>query len=59
MVKKEKLTIEYIKKLKIQKKEADQELAHVNADELLCDLLIELGYKKIVRIYNKIEKWYA
>lgn len=32
---------------------------HIDADEVLCDLLTDLGYGEIVAAYNKIEpKWY-
>ena len=39
--------------------ELDTEYAHVQADECLCILIELLGYKKIVREYKKIDKWYA
>ena len=38
---------------------ADVEAAHVEADEILCDILDMLGFKDIVEAYNAIEKWYA
>lgn len=37
----------------------DSEMAHVNADEVLCDLLTALGYDDVVAEYNRIRKWYA
>jgi hypothetical protein len=37
----------------------DPEAAHGKADDLLCELLTELGYGKLVDIYNRVEKWYA
>lgn len=37
----------------------DPEANHAEADDLLCDLLKELGYVDIVEAYEKIEKWYA
>lgn len=37
----------------------DEEFAHMKADKILCDLLVELGYEKIVDEYNKVEKWYS
>jgi hypothetical protein len=37
----------------------DLELAHIEADTLLCDLLEQLGYRKTVEAYDSIEKWYA
>jgi len=37
----------------------DTEMAHSNADEVLCALLIELGYDDVVDEYDKVHKWYA
>lgn len=37
----------------------DTEGAHVDADELLCLLLIDLGHQEIVDMYQKVKKWYA
>ena len=37
----------------------DQELAHIIADGILCDLLISLGYPEVVEVYNSIDKWYS
>ena len=49
----------YIERLEEVQKMFDQERAHINADEILCELLTELGYCDVVKEYNKIEKWYA
>jgi len=38
---------------------SDPEMAHINADDILCELLDELGYADLVDIYNKVEKWHA
>ena len=38
---------------------ADQEMAHVEADAILRNLLTVLGYPEIVYEYSKIPKWYA
>ncbi len=43
---------------KIQKND-DKEEAHIDADEVLCKLLLTLGYKEVVKEYEKIDKWYA
>ncbi|MBS9405627.1 hypothetical protein KG088_18725 [Halomonas sp. TRM85114] len=32
---------------------------HEEADEVLCKLLISLGYDDVVDAYRRIEKWYA
>lgn len=37
----------------------DTEYAHSRADELLCELLEDLGYGKIVELYSDVDKWYA
>lgn len=39
--------------------EDDTEMAHIQADEIICGVLEELGCKEIVDEYNKIYKWYA
>ena len=40
--------------MKMLKDESD----HDEADNLLCDLLEELGYTEIVEMYGKLPKWY-
>jgi len=37
----------------------DTEVAHCEADDLLCELLISLGYQDVVDEYYKVPKWYA
>ena len=32
---------------------------HIDADEILCEILLSLGYKKTVEEFEKGEKWYA
>lgn len=49
----------YIERLKTEQNNYDTEYAHSAADNILCDLLTELGYGDVVKEYNKIEKWYA
>ena len=39
--------------------QGDTEANHADADKVLCDLLIELGYADVVLLYNRIDKWYA
>lgn len=39
--------------------DCDEEVAHSHADDILTDILIELGYTDIVEAYNLIKKWYA
>ena len=55
-----KLNDKYVKLIKnIGKDSNDKEHDHVEADELLCGLLRELGYQEVVDGYNNIEKWYT
>lgn len=49
----------YIALLKEQQDSHDTEIAHSRADDILCDILTELGYNDIVEEYHKIGKWYA
>lgn len=37
----------------------DIEASHAAADDLLCDVLAELGYIEGVNVYQELEKWYA
>lgn len=37
----------------------DIERAHYRADDLMGDVLAELGYGDMVDVYEDIEKWYA
>jgi len=39
--------------------EGDPEAAHSMADEVLCDLLRQLGFADVVEEWSKVEKWYA
>ncbi len=50
---------EAIDNLKREQESDDIEIAHANADGVLCQLLTSLGFKKVVEEYNKIHKWYA
>lgn len=50
---------EAIARMKEIAQSGDQEIAHVEADGVLCDLLYDLGYEAVVAEYHKIDKWYA
>lgn len=39
--------------------DSDCEAAHEEADDILCEILNNLGYGEVVDAYNNIEKWYA
>lgn len=49
----------YKKRLIELQHNSDTEVAHLSADQILCNILEELGYSDVVKEYNKIEKWYA
>lgn len=49
----------YVKLMQEQTKNDDIEEAHCAADDLLCHLLEDLGFKDVVDIYDAIDKWYA
>lgn len=48
-----------IEKLKDVSTWSDTEQAHFKADDILCDLLCELGCEDVVLEFSKIKKWYA
>ncbi|HII3143175.1 TPA: hypothetical protein ACY3HI_001498 [Citrobacter braakii] len=50
---------EAINKLKVLQGMRDKEIAHCNADDVICDLLKALGYEDVVKEYDEIDKWYA
>lgn len=50
---------EAIEALKTLATDDDIELAHVEADSVLCQLLFTLGYGDVVTEYHRITKWYA
>ncbi|MDG0556530.1 hypothetical protein [Klebsiella quasipneumoniae] len=50
---------EAIAKLKTLHTLRDKEIAHCNADGIICELLESLGYGDVVKEYDKIDKWYA
>lgn len=52
-------TKKHIDKLKEQQDSGDIEGAHSIADNVLCDILLELGYYDVVYEWMKIDKWYA
>lgn len=47
-------------KNRLERKYLDRlEEAHIKADQVLCDLLNELGFGALVERYNSGSKWYA
>ncbi len=49
----------YLERLRLIQEKSDIEDRHIEADQLLCDLLTELGYDQIVKQYGEIEKYHA
>ena len=39
--------------------DTDIEVAHIKADDILCRILLDLGYDEIVEAYDAVDKWYA
>ena len=37
----------------------DQELAHINADGLLCEILREIGLSEVAEEFERFNKWYS
>ena len=50
---------EAIKALKREQENDDIEIAHSTADDVLCELLISLGYGDVVSEYERVGKWFA
>jgi hypothetical protein len=52
---------EFLDEMKALKEEYPRspEHFHRHADELICDLLVELGYKDGVEFFQKEKKWYV
>lgn len=45
--------------LRLQKNIDDEEARHGDMDELMCHVLISLGYEKGIEIFNNTPMWYA
>jgi hypothetical protein len=43
---------------KVAEEDGNYDTAHEQADELLCKLLISLGYEEVVNEWQKVPKWY-
>ena len=37
----------------------DNETAHIILDNILCDILYDDGYHKVIDAYRRAPKWYA
>ena len=38
---------------------SDPEAAHLLADKLLVEVLLDLGYVDLIKYYNQVPKWYS
>ena len=50
---------EFVTRMENLTDEGDTEGNHVMADTLLCELLKQLGFKSVVDLYEKVDKWYS
>lgn len=50
---------EAVEKLEVIEKSGDTEAGHMEADDILCNVLTALGCKEIADAFEKIDKWYA
>lgn len=50
---------EAIKELTSYHHTTDEEVAHARADDILCEILTDLGYADVVEAYHKVPKWFA
>jgi hypothetical protein len=53
-----KLNEKYLTKIKECSK-YDTENGHSEADSILCELLLELGYADVIEEFQNLEKWYS
>jgi hypothetical protein len=58
-LKKERFIKEQNDKLRELINHPDTEVAHYEADLILCDILKEFGCEETVRLWESVEKWYA
>ena len=50
---------EFAAKMREQAARGDTEMAHSDADEIIVQLLRQLGYDEGADIYNNMERWFA
>lgn len=50
---------EFAKRMAEIAKNLDSEVGHGEADDLLCEVLRELGYGEGIDIFESMHKWYA
>jgi hypothetical protein len=50
---------EFYEKMKELSMNNDTEMMHMEMDDLLCECLESLGYKKGIEVFRDEPKWYA
>lgn len=50
---------EAIMRLKDLQQTDDEERAHGEADDILCEVLTELGHEEVAQEWVKVPKWYG
>ncbi len=50
---------DYIDRLRLMQSSDDPERDHLHADSVLCSMLTQLGYAKVVEEYKKVIRWYS
>lgn len=50
---------EFADKMREYDKSNDPEMKHVHADDLMCEVLRELGYEEGVEIFEEMYIWYS
>ena len=49
----------YLEEMRRLRTFTDPEIAHAEADGILTDVLLDLGYKELVEAYEAVWKWYS
>lgn len=57
-MKKQEILEKYKQKMKEAINNGDTLWGHVECDKVLCEFIVEIGYKEIVDIYDEQEKYY-
>lgn len=55
----EKINDKYLQRLRDEIENGDLEQAHSRGDDILVEILNELGLTDIVNAYTRIDKWFA
>lgn len=50
---------EFVRRMEEIASDSDREGRHIDADNLMCDLLISLGYKEGIEKFIHMHKWHA